>query len=193
MFGLYNTAVRVPLLLRLPGGARAGEVDSRKGQLVDLFATLLGAAGLDSSAFSHRGLDLMAGEGEPQRQSVFSEYYYPAQVLSQFSEEEMERQAPRIEPYLRRMRAIQRYGFRFIWSSNGRHELYDLRADPGETRNLYSQDPRDPLADEFLALLQKELALYVPESSTEPSELDGQIPELDSDTLEALRAVGYVQ
>jgi arylsulfatase A-like enzyme len=197
VFGLYNTAVRVPLMIRPPGGARAGEVDARKGQLVDLFATLLSAAGVDASKLAHRGVDLLAPGGAPGRESIFSEYYYPAQVLWQFKPEELEREADRIAPFRRRLRAIQRYGFRFIWSSNGRHELYNLNADPGETRNLYDSEHRSDLASAVLGMLTRELEGYLPDSSAEPRSLPepdrSESPaEVDGETLEALRAVGYV-
>jgi arylsulfatase A-like enzyme len=197
VFGLYNTAVRVPLMIRLPGGARAGEVDARKGQLVDLFVTLLNAAGVDSSRLAHRGVDLLAPGVAPGRESIFSEYYYPAQVLWQFKPEELKRQADRIAPFRRRLRAIQRYGFRFIWSSNGLHELYNLAADPGETHNLYHPDRRSALAGAVLGMLERELGDYLPDSSAqlrfEPDAIRSEVPaEIDGERLEALRAVGYV-
>jgi arylsulfatase A-like enzyme len=197
-FGLYNTTVRIPLMIRLPGGERAGELDHRKGQLVDLFSTILNAAGVDPSAFAHRGVDLLAPRTAPARESIFSEYYYPRQVLWQFKPEELERQAEQLKPYLRRLRAIERYGHRLIWSSNGRHELYDLNADPGETRNLLDPEHHTEVADEFLDLLTRELETYVPGLGSqlhfEPdSAASNPSAELDDETLEALRAVGYVR
>jgi arylsulfatase A-like enzyme len=197
VFGLYNTAVRVPLMIRPPGGVRTGEVDARKGQLVDLFATLLSAAGADTSKLAHRGVDLLAPGAGPGRESIFSEYYYPTQVLWQFKPEELEREADRIAPFRRRLRAIQRYGFRFIWSSNGRHELYDLNADPGEKRNLYDSERRSDLASAVLGMLTRELEGYLPDSTAEPrfepDAIRGESSvDLDGETLEALRAVGYV-
>jgi arylsulfatase A-like enzyme len=43
VFSLYEPLLHVPLLLRLPGGARAGTTDARPGQLTDLLPTLLAA------------------------------------------------------------------------------------------------------------------------------------------------------
>lgn len=112
--------------------------------------------------------------------------------------EERQRRKEYIKPYLRRLRAIERYNFRFIWSSNGRHELYDLAADPGETRNLYHPERRTAAADEFLGLLTQELESYVPGLGSEvrsaPDPAGDQAPaEVDDETLRALRAVGYVR
>jgi arylsulfatase A-like enzyme len=198
VFGLYNTAVRVPLMIRPPDGARAGEVNSRKGQLLDLFATILSAAGVDAPGFDPSGVDLLAPGRAPGREAIFSEYYYPVQVLWQFKPAELEREADRIAPFRRRLRAIQRYGFRFIWSSNGRHELYDLTADPGETRNLHPPEQRTALADAMLEMLARELAGHLPapgaETRLEPGTERGRSPaDLGADTLEALEALGYVE
>ena len=42
---LYRELVRVPLIMRLPGSERRGTVDSRPVQLIDIFPTVLDAAG----------------------------------------------------------------------------------------------------------------------------------------------------
>jgi arylsulfatase A-like enzyme len=198
MFGLYNGTVRIPLIIRLPGGRRSGEVDDRKGQLVDLFPTILGVAGVNSASFGHRGVDLLAEENGPNRESIFSEYYHPDWVFRQFTAEELERQADKVEPFRRRLRAIQRYGFRLIWSSNGRHELYDVRSDPRETRNLLEPENRTAPGEEFFHMLLRELEAYAPGSDSETdfaSERDSvrSPADVDDATLKALRAVGYVR
>ena len=46
-------------------------------------------------------------------------------------------------PWLRWFRAIVIEPYKFIWSSDGKHELYDLSADPGETKNLIGSLPAE--------------------------------------------------
>ncbi|MDP6520244.1 MAG: hypothetical protein QF411_10135, partial [Planctomycetota bacterium] len=77
-------------------------------------------------------------------------------------------------------------GYKFIHSSDGLHELFDLGADPREANNLYGQDAeRDAeLRGEVQALLAGPRA-HAP-SNAEPRELD---PE----RLEAMRALGYLE
>ncbi len=186
MFGLYNTTVRIPLLVRPPGPPGPGRVSERPGQLVDLFSTILAAAGLP-----HDGLDLLGPEG-PERETIFSEYYFPTQVLREFSPDDRARGADRLAPYRRRLRAVQRDGLRFIWSSDGRHELYDLRVDPGENRNLYDASASaEPWIDAVAGALR---------DHGDGVELEAPLPgdaesglEVDASTRDALRALGYVE
>ena len=46
------------------------------------------------------------------------------------------------ERYFRRsLKSVRQGTWKFIWSSDGRHELFDLAADPGETSNVIDQAP----------------------------------------------------
>ena len=40
-------------------------------------------------------------------------------------------------------------GRKFIWVSDGRHELYDLKSDPGEQANLFNIETSVPLITEI--------------------------------------------
>ena len=73
--------------------------------------------------------------------------------------------------------------------------MYQTAVDPGETRNLYDLEDRSDSAAAFLALLMRELEGYVPGLSPHPPD-DARGPknpptEIDDETLEALRALGY--
>ena len=46
-----------------------------------------------------------------------------------------------IEPFERRLRALREGDSKFIWSSDGRHELYDLARDPGELHDRAAGNP----------------------------------------------------
>ena len=196
MFGLYNTTVRIPLMIRLPHGARAGDVDTRKGQLVDLFPTLLNAAGVAPSTMETHGSDLLA-QDSPRREVILSEYYYPLQELQIFSPVEFEAARERLRPFLRRVRAIQRYGYRFIQGSDGRNELYNILRDPGETQNLLDEEGASSMSEKmqfeldvaFGGLLGGEPDPF----ATAPIPRQGSAQDLDDDTRDALRSLGYVR
>ena len=72
---------------------------------------------------------------------------------------------------------------KFAWNSNGRHLLFDLAEDPGEERNLVAEDPQR--ARRLNARLHEYLdGLPGPAPATEG--------ELDRETREALKSLGYV-
>jgi arylsulfatase A-like enzyme len=196
MFGLYNTTVRVPLLIRLPGGVRGGGEESRRGQLVDLFPTILAAAGLDERIGGGEGINLL-DEAAPRREAVLSEYYYPAAEFRIFSPGEYEAASERLELFKRRLRAIELYGHRYIWSSDGRHELYNILSDPAESRNLLAEGTSSEMARELHEKLVNSFVALLPPGERDPIEapLEGgaDVPELDSATRDALRSLGYVR
>lgn len=143
-YGLYDCTVRVPLIVRWPGGKlRARSRLSPIRQLSDVTPTLLEAAGssipegLDGSSF----LKQLTGEEEPSGydQVIGLESTWQAKY------------------YLRTNR------YKFILSrlpdllGNPDRELYDLQADPGEERNLAAEEPK------LAAEMEKQLEAWIAE------------------------------
>ncbi len=196
MFGLYNVTVRVPLLIRLPDAERGGEEESRKGQLVDLFVTILAAAGLEEGTGGGSGVDLLASKA-PRREAILSEYYYPSAAFKIFSPEEYAAASKRLAPFKRRLRAIELYGYRYIWSSNGRHELYNILNDPAESTNLLADGNTSPMADQLQRELDEAFEELLADGVTDPIALPpagvADAPELDAQTRDALRSLGYMR
>ena len=79
-------------------------------------------------------------------------------------------------------RALYSGDMKFISSSSGKRELYNLANDPREERNLYNPDERtsQSLRAELEDWVRAVKALEAP-------------PTLDRRTLERLRSLGYVQ
>ncbi len=197
VFSLYRTTVHVPLVLVLPDGSGAGEVRSEPASLLDLFATLLAAAGAPVPPGSG-GRDLRAPPAAADGDApIFAEYYYPLQALELFRDAgPPEETRAVLRPYLRRLRSVEQGGLRFVWSSDGRHELYDLAEDPGEQENLVGAPP---LA-ERQRRLDAELDSLV-ERAGGPTPLPelgsggpptGAFGDLDPDSAERLRELGYL-
>jgi arylsulfatase A-like enzyme len=55
--------------------------------------------------------------------------------------------------YARRLKTIRTEEYKYIWSSNGQDELYNIREDPGELNNLIEVEPEK--AAELKALLKQ--------------------------------------
>src|SRR5262249_45855171 len=81
-------------------------------------------------------------------------------------------------------RAIYESQWKFVASSGGRKELYDLSSDPGELKNLYR--PTDPVSRE----LDRKLTDW---NQQLPRRKGKSAPMTDRQSLERLRSLGYVQ
>ncbi len=132
---LYDSVVRVPLILRLPDTTAAGTVVEQQVRLVDIGPTLLdltdlpipaGIKGETMSAF-------LVGAGASR--TAYSETMYPRWHFG-----------------WQELYALRKDGFKFILAPEP--ELYDLTADPGELVNLADTDTdvADALEDELASL-----------------------------------------
>jgi arylsulfatase A len=124
---LYEGGLRVPLLVRWPGRVRAGQVTGVPMVNTDLMPTLLELAGLESP----RNLDgvsyapLLRGGTEPPPRELF--WHFP-HYTNQGG---------------RPAGAVRAGGWKLIEHyEDGSTELFDLKHDPGETRNLSADEPR---------------------------------------------------
>jgi arylsulfatase A-like enzyme len=145
--GLYEPTVGVPLVLRWPGHIAAGGRCGALAQGRDVAATCLAAAGLDHAATpSSEDLVEMADSGHARR-SVAATLYRNSGINNEGRFWE--------PPMLSTMVRDEHYKL-IVYGSGGRseRELFDLDADPEETRNL-AGDPAHGAAE---AKLMAELA-----------------------------------
>ena len=81
-------------------------------------------------------------------------------------------------------RAIFEGDFKFIWNSKGRHQLFHLTDDPRERINLAQKEPQ--MVNRLMAKMNRYLD-SLPEPGPAP-----QTQELDENTKNALKSLGYV-
>jgi len=193
VFGLTPATVHVPLLIRLPGDRRAGEVRAEPVDLLDVFATLSALAGLPPDGASASGRDLLADDLAPRAR--FAEYYFPQQALTLFARDMHPDPPPPLAPYLRRQRWVESGGLRLVWSSDGSTALYDVAADPGAGHDLAG----DPGRAAEAAGLREALDAYVaahggptPLPSLGVESGVGVFESLDAESAELLRELGYL-
>jgi arylsulfatase A-like enzyme len=157
-YSLYDELLRVPLLIRFPPLFAAGRV-AEPVQLLDLFPTLLEVAGLAAPAGQGGGASLLKLDGAAARaRPLVAEYLDPKQKPL----EAVAKRHPELdrERWLRPLRSIERDGYKLIWRVGGEVELYAVREDPAERRDLAAQEPTR--VAELLAELERWDAAHRP-------------------------------
>jgi hypothetical protein len=118
----------------------------------------------------------------PPGRALISDYEVPDNLLPRYRR----KTTVTDEHYFHRgLRSLHDGKWKLIWGSDGRHELYDLEADPMETNDLVAQLPAQAAAME--AHLQ---SLLDDLPKVGDAEATG---ELDAETQEQLRALGYIE
>ena len=181
-FALYNTLLHIPLIIRFPSEINAGNRSEKRIQLIDLFSTMLDAAGY-SPPIEVPGTSIFE---DTEHENLYAEYYKPSRYLREFKRRKLKFDHSFLD---RRIKSLQSRKYKFIHSSLGNHELFNLRDDPGETLNLVDIEPA------VAAGMEEELNLWF-------NSIRGDAPhtltstrdrKYDKEMEEALRSIGYVQ
>jgi arylsulfatase A-like enzyme len=160
---LYQSVVRVPLIVRAPG--LAARRIAAVARLVDVMPTILELAGADRPAASLDGvslIDAMRGAADLDL-DAYAETQYP------------------LEFGWSPLRSLQNGRFKLIAAP--RPELYDLERDPSERRNLFGTRP-----DLGRAMAQRLVAMERA-ATGDPGVAESATPP---EIAERLAALGYV-
>jgi arylsulfatase A-like enzyme len=168
---LFEEALRVPLVLRVPAGRFASRRIDSVVSTVDVMPTILELLGIASDGLRLQGRSLVPLlAGEPLERMAFSHG----------------RNTASRDPLYSLRVGSWRYNLN---RESGRSQLYDLQTDPGETENVVSQHPSlaAQLRGVLEAQIQRDRAL---KREAPPRRSPRGLPE---DTLEELRALGYLE
>ena len=119
--GLYEYLVHIPLIIRHPEGIGAGKRFDAIIETTEIFPTILDFLNVHQPARIHgRSLiPLMSGEVDSIRDYAYMGYF---------------KQSWRIND--------REWSFMLNFKKDGQRELYNLKEDPGETRNLIDENPQ---------------------------------------------------
>ena len=161
---LYDSTTHVPLIVKLPDEREAGRTVEAQVRTTDIMPTILSLLGIAAPAnLDGDSLEpLLTGLQAPPR-TVFGETEYPLRFGW----------AP--------LRSLRKEGFKFIEAP--KPELYDLRADPGESHNHY--EPWDGTVQK----LRKSLAEL---SAKSPASGKTSLAAVSASTIDELHALGYL-
>jgi len=163
---IYQSTLWVPLIVHWPSGRLFPAKVDEPVRLMDVAPTILQSAGISQPPeFQGRSLmDLLRPGGSRTARDVYSESLYAHRHFGCSS-----------------LRALRMGQYKYIDSP--KPELYDLADDPGERRNLYSQQRQIALAaQQKLAFLHSRLGKRHPAGQK----------ALDPDTVARLNSLGYV-
>jgi choline-sulfatase len=163
---LYDSTIRVPLLVKLPGGRGAAQKIATRVSLVDLAPTVLDLAGVAvPAAMQGQSLLPLVGAGRVADRPSYAETDYPRRAFGWSS--------------LSAWRAD-----RFLYVKAPRPELFDLRADPGQARNLAEE------STQVAARIAQDLEAF--RRRTGGGGAGATAPAVDPELAEKLAALGYV-
>lgn len=162
-FFVYDAAVQIPLILAGPGVP--ARVVPGQVRIVDVMPTVLDLLGAETPGAVHGTSLRGAMNGEPVDLLAFAETWYPRFHFG-WSE----------------LRAVRDAKFKFVLAPT--RELYDLSADPGETKNLAATDTAR--ADAMERALRGLVA-----RTSQPTAAAAPRP-IDAAAEQKLRALGYV-
>ena len=181
MFSVHEPIVRVPLVVRFPGGRPRGR-DAGLVQTLDVFptvvATVEGRSGSLADQFQGAPLPPLG----PRRDFAVTELNQVQPPI-----ETIARKYPGFDwrVYDRTLCAFRTATHKYIQGSDGREELYALADDPGETEDRAATEPARTA--EMRGRLAAWRASFTPAAAAEPA------PELDAEIRRRLHDLGYIE
>ena len=164
---VYQDMVHVPLLIKYPG-QKQGTRNDDFVSLTDLLPTTLDLLGYPPPK-NIQGRDLLRPP-EARDQVISETFVHP--LISTWSAR-----------FLRSQQALFNGPLKFIRSSTGERELYDLSRDPDEQTNLAASQATDNYAQALVRYLQAAAA-----------DRRRRVPaQASSETIEKLKSLGYIQ
>lgn len=174
--GIYDTTIRVPLIIKLKGGVMAGPRSQIVSNL-DVYPTLLELAGIECS-WPVRGKSLIGIFNDPAapevHEEVFSQSVFQYDVSIRTHE----------YTYIRHMAdSCKGTKIDLIKDPSGNQELYMAQADRAQVNNVVTSER------ELAARLNRKAIEFMDDrlSTTKAKEVT------DKEQLEKLKALGYIQ
>jgi len=176
---VYEETIHVPLLIRFPRGHLGGKRISSLTQSIDLMPTVLDLLGLSAPEAELQGrscVPLLTGEEQKINDYVFARSLGEDSCYMVWGTE----------------------AALLLYDDGSRRALYDLRTDPGQTRNIASEDPArvEELTKVFLAHARRQRfpPLHFADPEAPPPALP-ETPQIEMNALQRaqLRALGYLK
>jgi arylsulfatase A-like enzyme len=176
---LYNSVLEIPLVVRYPRLFPAGTRVAAPASLVDILPTVTAATGALVRPAAD-AIDLGAGGGAAGR-PLLAEYFPIAEHVWKAVGRRLRCDYHRAG---RESASLQEEGYKYVWSSTGDHELFDIAADPSEERSILREQP------EVASRLDAELRAW--RARLTSPRTGAERDAIDPATRKALESLGYV-
>ena len=177
---VYEELIKIPLIVKLPGSCSNGKDYNHLVSLIDIYPTISEILNIkdDSSLRQVQGESLYSRKSEDEREHVFVECEKP--------KNEFKDTYPGFDfsVYDRQLLAIRSHNYKYIWASDGKHELYDLTHDPAELDNIIATKP------DLVSELESRLFTWY-NSFEKSSNKTSPEDSIDNEIREQLKGLGY--
>jgi arylsulfatase A-like enzyme len=180
LLSMYETTIRVPLIMRLPSSFSAGSESEELVSLVDIVPTVLDICGLAPLYPDIAARSLLNPNRSPH-EFVIAENERPLNGINLMRKNFPDFDTASIDHRMKMLRTLQH---KLIWYDDGRVEVYDLQSDPGELNDLSVLEPE--LSSRLLSQLEAWSAAQEDPRPSQPVEIS------DPETRDQLRALGYI-
>lgn len=175
---LYDSLLRVPLIVKYPRGEFDGVVVEDQVQSIDIFRTIADRIDPDGEMQHLEGKSFLPSDTSSER-IAFAEYLSPQPSAAVLRKRYPGFDAARND---RRLKALRDGRFKYIVASTGEQELYDVVKDPGEVNDLANSEPQR--CGEMRERLFRTLPAFEQEC-TAPAEMEKRLRR-------RLEALGYL-
>lgn len=174
-FGLFETLIEVPLVVRVPGTAQPGW-SSAPVMLTDIYDTVVELAGVSDVPETPHSRSLLSGSFEPARPQIAEYAGANHELIKHLGNLNPALDLTRYQTAFAKVRIE---GLELTVGTDGSLELYDLEADPGRTKNRAGSDPGAVEA----------LRAVLPQGEWGES----TDAEIDEEMRDQLRSLGYIE
>ena len=136
-FCLYNSLLHVPLIIRYPDKVRPGTTNTELVSTIFLFQTVVDLIGAPKNKNIQR-IENRSLVRFNRDKHIYAEHNNPVRTLKGVIGDETPDDF-NFEPFDKYLECVYGPNYKFIWSSSGRHELYNMKMDWQEKNLVFDE------------------------------------------------------
>jgi len=192
VFCLYDTLIKIPLIIKYPAELSPSGSESRIVQNTDVLPTIMDVLGVKGKNM----LNQIQGNSLVTSNIKKRSYLYGISELVKPFGPALRPLRKLLKMYDRRLISIRTKTRKYIFSSDGRHEFYDLEKDPQELNNLIDRKDKSIRHDilDLRRKLRPWLEAFNDFYQKNQSKIDEEekIKDMETEIKQRLKRLGYL-